>query len=172
MALLLRYVFAEKVSALSVEADVLHGIARLALRHPLATLVEQYGADKTRMAEDFGRELIVMGEDYGRDLIAGSRFRYGGFLADHVDARAGRADCCGRAGPLAHVCSMCSVVCCERCVSECAFPARAWRAGVTSPLCQCLLGADGRLRATSRGAECMLDDGSGRLRPVLYMWPP
>ena len=158
--MLLRYAFAEKVSALSVEADVLIGIASLALQHPLAALVEQYGASMTRL-----------GEEYGRELIAGSRFRYGGFLADHVDAPAGRADCCGRAGPLAHVCSMCSVVWCERCESECAVPPRAWRAGVTSPLCQCLLGADGRLRPTSRGAECMLDDGSGCLRPVLYMWP-
>ena len=114
-----------------------------------------------------------LADEVGGNAIAGSRFRYNGFLADRVVAGPGRADCCGRAGILAHVCSMCAIATCDDCVRRPSGPvhARAWRAGVTSPLCNCLLDDEGNVRWSLRGSECMLDDGSGRLRPVFYVWP-
>lgn len=158
----LRYVFAEKVPGQSVETDILLGIARVALQHPAAGMIKGYRA---------GMEGITA--EIGAGLVAGSRFRYGGFLADFVRVNAGRADCCGRAGLVAEICPMCSIATCVQCVLR---PhgvpsARAWFAGVVSPMCQCLFDDDGAMRPTSRGAECMLDDGSGRLRPVFHTWP-
>lgn len=157
-------VFAQLVGAPSVEEDVIAAIAQMALRHPAASAIARQGEYMGRMAEVWGATFPGF-----------TRFRYNGFIADEVMARVGRADCCGQAGKVHTLCSFCTIVWCERCArNPPGLPsemARACAAGVLSPECACMYDGSGGMVRRARGASFMLDEGSGRLRPVWFSWP-
>ena len=156
--MLLRYAFAEKVSDASLPGDVLDGIARMSLQHASAgALARRWETRQT----DMPRGAMFLGI-----AMRVQRQRSGGFIADNVIAWSGRADCCGREGPVAEICSLCSVATCERCVRDPPRHSLHYTLDGLAPECACMFNAAADVMPVARSAECMLDDDSGLLRPV------
>ena len=157
-AVTIRVAFRKLTKGATVEAEIVRSIAWMSLpRHPAAACVLE-------RAEAFRR----LAREYGEGIVWGQRCRREGFLADRVVAPEGRNDCCGRAGEVWQICSMCAVATCVRCAKTSSSLAFAWRAGVVSPECACMFDAAERdMRCVLRDASCMLETGSC-LRPVWF----